>query len=129
MIDTENLKTQKYFGFAKKVLITVLSIISSFLFFGLSVAIPQFKTTFENFGTEVPILTYVIINLSIIYAPLAIISLIPIVGLLASKHISFNIYNLIFKVSVFLSVFTFCFFIVSFVAMYLPIFELNNAKS
>src|SRR5690606_15312719 len=113
----------------KKVLIAILSLISGAIFFGLGQAIPQFKTTFENFGAEVPLLTAFIVNISPICFPLAFISLIPIISLLISSKISFNIHNLIFRATVVVCVFAICYFMLSLFAMYLPVLELSNTKS
>jgi type II secretory pathway component PulF len=125
----DNSKTQESFNSGKVALIAILSIISSAIFFGLSQAIPHFKTTFESFGSEVPALTKIIIDLSQIYLPLAIFSFTPIVSLLMLRKSSLQLGSFIIKLAVTIFSFASCYFIVSFIAMYLPIVELNNVKS
>nr|AMP57313.1 hypothetical protein [uncultured bacterium] len=129
LMNNENFKPFKSISSGKKVLIAILSLISGAIFLGLGQAIPQFKTTFESFGAEVPVLTAFIVNISPIYFPLAFISLIPIISLLISSKISFNIHNLIFRATVVVCVFAICCFMLSLFAMYLPVLELSNTKS
>jgi type II secretory pathway component PulF len=124
----ENSKMQESFSSGKKVLVAILSIVSSLIFFGLGQVIPHFKTTFENFGAEVPTLTNLVVSLSNIYFSLALISLIPIVSLLISSQISFNLKNLIFKATIVFCVFAIFYFMLSLVAIYLPVLELSKTK-
>lgn len=108
----------------KRIVITIMCIVTFFLLRVPEQIAPQFAETFAAFGTELPSLTLLMMALVPIYVPASYITALPLL-IWFTFLFSPNQQALLFKSGLIINLSAFAIFILFIAALYLPILQLG----
>jgi len=120
-------QTNKKLPNGPTLVVCVILTLSSFLLYGaLPIVIPQFEMTFTSYGADLPRLTQFVLATYQGYFLFAVISAVATIILLAGGERTEKSERLLFRWVIFSFALSLTAFLVSMVAVYLPVFFLGS---
>lgn len=110
---------------AKQIVFAVLNVVSGILFFALYLIIPHFHEVLVAFGEEIPALTRAVIYAAHSFPIICVIYILFSIATGFAHKFSITVHIWFFKVAAILFAIAFLSYLITFIALYLPIFSVN----